>query len=45
MAPEFTLEDTRGNQVKLADHKGRRILRFDDVTVDTPAKLDSKRFD
>lgn len=29
----------------LADHKGRRILRFDDVTVDTPGKLDSKRFD
>jgi len=29
----------------LADHKGQRILRFDDVTVDTPAKLDSKRFD
>lgn len=29
----------------LADHKGRLILRFDDVTVDTPGKLDSKRFD
>ena len=29
----------------LSDHKGRRILRFDDVTVDTPGKLDSKRFD
>lgn len=29
----------------LADHKGRRILRFDDVTFDTPEKLDSKRFD
>lgn len=29
----------------LADHKGRRILRFDDVKVDTPGKLDSKRFD
>lgn len=29
----------------LADHKGRHILRFDDVTADTPAKLDSRRFD
>ncbi len=29
----------------LADHKGRRILGFGDVTVDTPEKLDSKRFD
>lgn len=29
----------------LADHEGRRILRFDDVTADTPGRLDSKRFD
>lgn len=29
----------------MRDHRGRRILRFDEVTRDLPGKLDAARFD